>query len=160
MGMGLITLLLTVGPLILAGTFNSAKKSTSTSKLREIGVAALNTMVQKIKFSRKAECGVAPYYNSVKITDANQNVITFYTETPFSLKSKIQIPGSTETDWISFFPDTTDLIISECQDGGLFSCSGQTVKICFNLSTNKPDSDPGYSQTKLETQVTMRNADL
>lgn len=130
----------------------SSRKSAAVATVNSEASAAVDAMVQMIKFSEHATCSSPTVLDLVR---ANQDDLRYILQS-----GQIASVSGVRTSFLT----STNLNVLSSGCGDMFSCTnnGRTVEICFDavVSTGFDTSDNAGANTgevRFQTEVTLRN---
>lgn len=160
--LALVGILLGTANVFLYTTLRNARKASALSSAKSAGSYAVNSMVQMIRYARSAVCTPTPNGNLLTVTRGTRDIVGYdfdiinytYDVNNLLIASTSGNP-SRPVGTINLTP--ADIAIAPCA-GGVFTCSNQTVSICFTArSTTTDATDPERGVVQMETQVTLRS---
>ncbi|TSC87469.1 MAG: hypothetical protein G01um101416_452 [Microgenomates group bacterium Gr01-1014_16] len=144
-GLGLFAILGVGVAVMLFATLRGARKTTAINVANNEGRHALNLMAQMTRFAKVAQC---PSPTSLTLTKTDDTTMSY------SLSGTAIASGSANL--------TSQRVTVTACSGTMFTCSGRTVQICFNIdaagAADVTETAEGVGTgIKFVTTVTLRN---
>jgi len=138
-GLGLFAVLGTVSSVMLLSTLRGARKAAAINIAKNEGQYALNAMAQTTRFAKACSSTAT----SLTLTKTDDTTVIY------NLASGVIVSGSANL--------TSEKVVATACGGTMFTCSGRSVNICFNIDTPGTPDVTESAGILFKTTVVLRN---
>ncbi len=142
-GLGLFAILGTVTAVMLLSAMRGARKAAAINLAKNEGQYALNAMAQTTRFAKSAACTTT----TLTLTKTDDTTVDY------SLAGGTIASGSANLT----SQQVAVTVPLTCPGGGMFTCSGRTVQICFNIDSATALDVTETAGILFKTSVVLRN---